>query len=731
MRYQAGLLIGLILFLSAGSALAASALRYAQSDLSVLYIYESPEFVDWPVLYYLNEQYGADITLLSLKRGLSFWQKQSGTAGNMNAFESRIPQPSLPYADSLLASLQGTYLPDIVLYQSSLTILKPEELLQAFGRQRKTTLGKPTRHFVEISEAPPNAGQIISINRIQWAREYQNRISLETPLLNPVFRNESDIFGPVARYLLISRSNEDTFRDFFENFNTVRLDDAIQTLPENEGVKQALVRRTLSIVEHLSKADSTRGTARANATLSAYKEANLLRNQLGAVKGEPVTPLLTYADTWIGELKTAVIEEVGLDFRGTVSLRETPAGTVAKYSLALTNAGPISIDISKIFFHHPTTANPVVIDSTALEVAPYQSFVKDYTVPLADKDLEQAGDSLRFSSELIFGQHSFVLDSYHTFADNHRLSVHLVPDFQFVAPVERIDVDKTVRALHWRALITKPANFRGKVRLNLETPTGVYAGAYRQEVVLDGGRLSELVEIPFSVSNLFQLGTQPTIVSITQNNRVVQADTGRIRIAECRIPASRAIAFIPDSAGLLEDILRITDAQWTALTERSLLTADLSAYSVIVIGPNASRYVSSLNLMSGQFDAYLRGGGSLVLFAQPEEISQTVLPVNCELTKRPVKTADLRTRLAQAKVLSQPYAISEKILYSDLPPVTRLTCAKLSPVEVVIEGPESLAILSVSRLGEGQLIYCGLPLLELISELNIEAIHLFANLMNY
>jgi hypothetical protein len=37
----------------------------------------------------------------------------------------------------------------------------------------------------------------------------------------------------------------------------------------------------------------------------------------------------------------------------------------------------------------------------------------------------------------------------------------------------------------------------------------------------------------------------------------------------------------------------------------------------------------------------------------------------------------------------------------------------------------------VTRIGEGQVIYCGLPLVEMISELNIEAIHLLANLLNY
>jgi len=31
----------------------------------------------------------------------------------------------------------------------------------------------------------------------------------------------------------------------------------------------------------------------------------------------------------------------------------------------------------------------------------------------------------------------------------------------------------------------------------------------------------------------------------------------------------------------------------------------------------------------------------------------------------------------------------------------------------------------------GQMIYCGLPLLEMVAQLDLEAIHLVANILNY
>ncbi|MHC4501282.1 MAG: hypothetical protein ACYS21_19480, partial [Planctomycetota bacterium] len=57
--------------------------------------------------------------------------------------------------------------------------------------------------------------------------------------------------------------------------------------------------------------------------------------------------------------------------------------------------------------------------------------------------------------------------------------------------------------------------------------------------------------------------------------------------------------------------------------------------------------------------------------------------------------------------------------------------AVLAPAEKVFVTPTGAVLLSVSRLGEGQVIFCGLPLIEMISRLELEAIHLFANILNY
>jgi hypothetical protein len=57
--------------------------------------------------------------------------------------------------------------------------------------------------------------------------------------------------------------------------------------------------------------------------------------------------------------------------------------------------------------------------------------------------------------------------------------------------------------------------------------------------------------------------------------------------------------------------------------------------------------------------------------------------------------------------------------------------AVVAPSERVFVTPSGAALLSVSRFGDGQVIFCGLPLLEMVADLNLEAIHLFANILNY
>jgi hypothetical protein len=158
---------------------------------------------------------------------------------------------------------------------------------------------------------------------------------------------------------------------------------------------------------------------------------------------------------------------------------------------------------------------------------------------------------------------------------------------------------------------------------------------------------------------------------------------------------------------------------------------DLDAYNVIVIGSGAARNNPSLGIIKEKIEEYLRYGGSLVILGQPDDWPQSILPVSFIPYQEAVQQDEIESSIAEARILSDPYLISDKNLFSGFFRKTEVTSCAISPAEIVYITNSGGSLLSVSRLGEGQIIYCGLPLMEMVSRLDIEAIHLLANILNY
>jgi hypothetical protein len=135
--------------------------------------------------------------------------------------------------------------------------------------------------------------------------------------------------------------------------------------------------------------------------------------------------------------------------------------------------------------------------------------------------------------------------------------------------------------------------------------------------------------------------------------------------------------------------------------------------------------------MQDRLTDYVRHGGSLVLLGQPSDWPESMLPVGFVPGEEKISGREILNRIPNANLLSKPYAVSDRGLLDMLERKRMLPSAVMSPAENIYVTPSGAALLSVSRLGDGQVIYCGLPLLEMVGELNIEAIHLLANVLNY
>jgi hypothetical protein len=137
-------------------------------------------------------------------------------------------------------------------------------------------------------------------------------------------------------------------------------------------------------------------------------------------------------------------------------------------------------------------------------------------------------------------------------------------------------------------------------------------------------------------------------------------------------------------------------------------------------------------MLKDRLTQYVRLGGSLVILPQPADWPQGTLPIALTPGAEWVSRADITNQIPEARILSRPYGISNGNLFESFFDRAReVVSAVVMPAERVYVTPSGGTLLSVSRLGKGQVIYCGLPLLTMVSRLEIDAIHLLANILNY
>ena len=372
------------------------------------------------------------------------------------------------------------------------------------------------------------------------------------------------------------------------------------------------------------------------------------------------------------------------------------------------------------------------MDTVPVNVTPHQTFTREYLIDIDRRHLEaEQPDSLVFITEMEYGPIPLTVRSTLPIWERPELAVSFEPDFYFVPSPVELDIDRVVSSATVRAVITKPSDYVGKVNFEFITPRGLFAGVYNKTLDLRPGTTQETIRLGFSISQLFELGTQPLAIELSQDGRLVAADSAIVRIASCRISDRVKVGFLADTSGAFEDVMQMTGATFRPLTDRGLITANLSAYNVLVVGSGAHRFYPSLVKMKDRFETYLRQGGSLIVFGQPEDWPEGVFPISLAPVLELVDKNNIKNRIEKAKILTQPYKISENSLFSSFFKKREVIAAAVAPAERVLVTPSGATLLSVSRVGDGQLIYCGLPLMDMISRLNIDAIHLLANILNY
>ncbi|HUV30905.1 MAG TPA: hypothetical protein VMY05_07460 [Acidobacteriota bacterium] len=725
---------------SGGSARAADPAAYALCDIRVMYLFDEPESVDWGTLYYLNDSYGCRLDLVTFGVGSGFGvatREVEGRGLYLHTFFADANDSTA--VDSVLASLLAERRPDIVILGESGGRAQCRQLAL-----RLAELPQDTAAIFNIMKIYRRSGDdtypyepltTVTLNAHELYARYRQRMLTEVTSLYSWLRPADLPSERLVRYELIKHALPSVRQDpdFLSGLRTIRLPAVIDSVLAEGAARQAFQKRVRNFLSFFGLTQNSVGRKRVENIMAGFRDLVTLLEQVESERDLSDVPgFPAYLRRLRDRAQRAVLHEVGMNWQGEIVLRDSPHGPKLKFRASLSVDGPQEIVLSQVRFHPYWDTVPEVLDSAQHTVEPHQSFVREYLIDVDRARLEaQMPESLLFTAELAYGRLPLAVSSTVPIWEAPDLDVRFQPDFHLIQPFARLNVDKVVASMNWKVVITKPRHYYGIVKLDLVTPRGVFAGAYRQELQLDKGHTQQTVRIPFSVSNLFELGIHEQIVSLSVDGRQVAVDTGRIRIASCRIDDKVKVGFLPDTTGLLEDILRMTDAAFQPLTDRSLLTADLDAYNVIIIGSGALRDYPSFRRIKGRVEDYLRYGGSLVVFGQPGDWPEGVLPVSLVPAQESVDGSELLNRISQARILIQPHAINESDLLAAFARRRHVSAAIVAPAECVYVTPTGATLLSVSRLGDGQIIYCGLPLIEMISELNLEAIHLFSNMLNY
>ncbi len=736
----AGVFAALMLFASPGRTAADSPEEYVLCDVRVMYVVDDIESIDWPTLYYLNDDFGCRIDIVRLQEREGYRAEGASVPDKEVYYHAFYLPPEEPkFLDSVAVALFGNRYPDIVLFSADAgnsvdrafrTYLKA---LEPSG-ERVFNIQKIYQQGGGRSAVADSIGAVV-LNGRELAGRYEDRLRAEVPLLIGRNYQLGDLAPHLTHYVLIKSRVADRLPDieFLAGIPTNRLVSIFEELLPRGPKQLTLLRQTRSFLTSLRGAETLGQRPRVEAIVTGY------RSLYDLVTGTAQDPLLdsrTDLRYYLGDLlrrtEHLALTSAGVSWDGRVILRDSPHGARLKFRAALSADGPRQIDLSGVQFHPYWDTATVTLDTATYEIMPHQTFVREYLVDIDPKYLaSDKPESLLFTAQINYGTLPLTVRNALAVYQRTELQVAFEPDFYFVPPVATLNVDKVVSPMNLRVIIGKPASFVGAVKLNLETPRGLYAGAYRQEIDLEKGKTSETVRIPFSISKLFELGLQRETISLEYNGKTVSSDTALVRIASCDIDGKVQIAFLPDTSGLLEDILNMTNATFRPLTDRGLETANLDAYDVIVIGSGAFRNYPSFRKMKDRFEDFIRNGGSLVVLGQPYDWPEGVLPVSFVPGIELVDKSEIANRIPRANVLTRPYEIVETNLLSSFYKRRDVSAAAIAPAEKVYVTPSGAALLSVSRIGDGQLIYCGLPLLQMISRLDIDAIHLLANILNY
>lgn len=724
---------------------AADRIDRSLNDLQVTYFFEDPALIDWAAVALLSQRYGCHVTLARAHSAERFLvSRRDNLDFAVDLVECYFNAATL---DSLDFALTNSALPpDVVIFGLGLRESIWESLREHYTAHRPPD-ESPFKRLVGVRKVyqalPRGDTRTLAHGAIVNQRELLERYSdVVRRIRGEYFGQQSDSPAGLddtelfSRYELLRYDIVTSFResDFLSGLSPLRLEELVKAaLPESAARKAhlRLAERFQRDFDAARSADSPKD--RVDLLVSGYRAISKLTEQAGA--DQTLTGKRFYLDYLTGlsaDAQRAALDEMGLDWQGDIFVRETPAGPKVKIRARVTVSGPLGVQLARILYYPHNSDSTVVIDNTPHIVRPHQQFIREYLVETGDLTAAQgAADSLRFAAEIRYGGISMLARSVAAVRGSQALEVVFEPSYRFIPKVTNVMVDKTVAPFYWKAVVNKPKYYSGSVAIDLKTPPGVAAGAINRTLKLSSGAETETIQFPLVAGSSMADGISRLILTLRERGQPLATDTALLRVANCAIDDKRALAFLPDTLGALEDILRMTNANFTSLTNRALEVGDLGAYQVLFIGSGAYNQFPALRKISERLERYVRQGGLLVLLGQPEDWPADALPVSIQPAPVRLDGVDLTVSERAHQLFSKPYTIYTKRLTETVSRRELSAPAEIQVGKKLISDRAGHSLLSLVNMGEGRIIYCGFPILQRIAQLEINAIHLLANIANY
>ncbi len=723
-----------------GSAVAGTDLddriRAAGADFRVFCPAITVEDIQWPALLYLNQTYGAEIYVALIQSSPTYackvkWTNDGQFHVGEIGYGTEFDEKGL--ADSIFTCLFDSIYPDIAIFGagSSDDSAKIGSLLGALQQSSSAdsvTLTAPAAVFVKGSGATPADAVINDNEMMNVYGEKAEELAKNFPLAGPqVYRPE--------QFAWYYRTGDSEYPEsgLMAGLQPFRLTDLVtERLPEGPERKHVLESLQSYMTSIKAAAQTWRERPeRLSLQLSGLKESQRLVERVHSGIG------------WLAdsELRNRIVAlnrkaflaasgALGVDWSGHLETRDTPFGRTGKLTLDLTVTGPREIELAYFKFH-PQSGETVVVDSIFQIIQPHQRFYRQYPVDISNIDItDETGDSLLFSVEVVVDRTAFNLYlPYYGFADED-VGLTFLPGYAFLAPFTADEFTALAQPFDWQLLITKPyaSELRGKIVI--DNPNGIVVGSFKDDIFLPKGITSKYVDIHFAAGRSIAYDLRTVTAYLTVGGQNVAKTQADVRVVRCKIPETRDIAFIPDPEGRLEDFLRLARASFQPFTPRSLIRAQLEAFDVIVIGSNAVDYYDVLRGARDRLREFVRNGGVIIIFGQgfgwPHDLFEFSIYPAAVMGRQAIQVSD-----EDHSILNSPHAIDGGSLTGGIKPGFERYPAVIGGGTEIVSAGEHGSYLKVVKISEGHVVYCGLPLLDMAANLDIEAIHLLANLLNF